>query len=775
MGEKRVKPEVFLEKLAFTVFEACQFGLTEGQEASLSEELTNFLESLAQGEVTQTVEAERTVVKPERSGNVEPVDWIEPGNGSEEEDYFSDDVNLRVIDRVVQVCADRIQETTQADTHYQAVCHALVVECLDLIEFLKRVQSKKPRVKKMGGAHEAEIDRTSMSLADEFRDWAKLWMQVVGKLREGVQLRKVASLARAPIVYELTPYEMLMEDIRLRRYSLKNTPTPESSPRKMDAHDIILEYIRSRPPLSSVDNRILRPKKENFTAIELLMDSIRHFKLGTLRHPPPRPANRTGEQSEVRREKSIIQPGASFEMDKSSEIIVPDINNATNAPKRRLVLPDVDSAPPVDFLTSVGEEDDLLVVKTVENDSDDEDGDYLPGEHNLPRSKQRYSEVVSLTLDEIALIRGALAKAELENLEEQDIALYNAIRRSKVCYSCKRAKFTFSWLFRDTGIKCHLCQNTICLACAREMMLPTERLDRIPVYTLSPTIAPEDEPFPHLQQHAQPVSQDLLNKRPLSNHGYASYSATLPRPRSFGRPGLLRSQTQDLASLTLPKSTVRQRPPLQRGMTVNGTVPERSLDVTASSFPDSTNKRGSLPNDADSERIIVQVCVECHSVLYHAIVESQSQLAAIYPRREQGLVQIGIGSRSARNPGKALVTAFRASSSSLYDDLRNPSRSNSHYSLSSAGCLPRVPSNATVAPAFYTSSSSVVSDSHSDSLDDDLNNEEMEDFLDELPVGDRVAVSTSPMSVSRSDSTTSASNSECGSSSKPAVFFTNHI
>lgn len=51
-------------------------------------------------------------------------------------------------------------------------------------------------------------------------------MQVVGKLREGVQLREVSTCLanRGPVVYELTPYEVLMEDIRMRRYSLKNPP-----------------------------------------------------------------------------------------------------------------------------------------------------------------------------------------------------------------------------------------------------------------------------------------------------------------------------------------------------------------------------------------------------------------------------------------------------------------------------------------------------------------------------------------------------------------------
>jgi spire len=50
-------------------------------------------------------------------------------------------------------------------------------------------------------------------------------MQVIRDLRAGVRLRKVSaddgSNSRIPGVYEMTPYEMLMEDIRLRRFSLK--------------------------------------------------------------------------------------------------------------------------------------------------------------------------------------------------------------------------------------------------------------------------------------------------------------------------------------------------------------------------------------------------------------------------------------------------------------------------------------------------------------------------------------------------------------------------
>lgn len=45
-------------------------------------------------------------------------------------------------------------------------------------------------------------------------------MQVIGELRMGVKLKKV-NYSRTPIEYELTPYEILMDDIRSRRYTLR--------------------------------------------------------------------------------------------------------------------------------------------------------------------------------------------------------------------------------------------------------------------------------------------------------------------------------------------------------------------------------------------------------------------------------------------------------------------------------------------------------------------------------------------------------------------------
>ena len=82
-------------------------------------------------------------------------------------------------------------------------------------------------------------------------------MQCVRDLRQGVKLKKV-DYTKTPIEFELTPYEILMDDIRSRRYKLNKVMVDGELPpkAKKDAHDIILDFIRSRPPLRPVRNEL---------------------------------------------------------------------------------------------------------------------------------------------------------------------------------------------------------------------------------------------------------------------------------------------------------------------------------------------------------------------------------------------------------------------------------------------------------------------------------------------------------------------------------------
>merc|ERR1719270_2282922 len=89
------------------------------------------------------------------------------------------------------------------------------------------------------------------------RDWAHLWIQTMNDLRQGVKLKKT-NYTKTPIEYALTPYEMLMDDIRSKRYKLNKVRNENGElPLKVkkDAHDLILDFIRSRPPLKPATQR----------------------------------------------------------------------------------------------------------------------------------------------------------------------------------------------------------------------------------------------------------------------------------------------------------------------------------------------------------------------------------------------------------------------------------------------------------------------------------------------------------------------------------------
>ena len=84
---------------------------------------------------------------------------------------------------------------------------------------------------------------------------ATSWVQVISQLRNGVKLKAtgVGESARKPIEYKLTPYEMLMDDIRSGRNKLRQVMVDGTPPRvKKDAPAVILEFIRCRPLLRKV-------------------------------------------------------------------------------------------------------------------------------------------------------------------------------------------------------------------------------------------------------------------------------------------------------------------------------------------------------------------------------------------------------------------------------------------------------------------------------------------------------------------------------------------
>ncbi|KAM6149171.1 protein spire homolog 1 isoform 1-T1 [Erethizon dorsatum] len=248
LGSSRCSEAEVIESLGIIIYKALDYGLKENEERELSPPLEQLIDRMA-----NTAAADGS---------------HDEGYGAADEGAEDEDEGRRrsgaicSYHDVMKMCAAHLPAESEAANHYQAVCRALFAETMELHTFLTKIKSAKENLKKI-----QEMDQSDESRADleelKNADWARFWVQVMRDLRNGVKLKKVQERQYnpLPIEYQLTPYEMLMEDIRCRRYTLRRVMVNGDIPPRLkkSAHEIILDFIRSRPPLNPVSARKLKP------------------------------------------------------------------------------------------------------------------------------------------------------------------------------------------------------------------------------------------------------------------------------------------------------------------------------------------------------------------------------------------------------------------------------------------------------------------------------------------------------------------------------------
>ncbi|KAF3840199.1 hypothetical protein F7725_018916 [Dissostichus mawsoni] len=212
-----------IESLGIMIYKALDYGLKENEERELSPPLEQLIDLM-----TNMAEAERDACPDEGY------------EATEEEDEPEDDpdniCSVHGYRDILKLCTSHLPSLSDVPGHYQAVCRALYTETRELGTFLEKIKSAKE---------------------------ARFWVQVMRTLREGVKLKKVQDRQYnpLPIEFQLTPYEMLMNDIKSKRYNLRKVMMHGDIPPRLkkSAHEVILEFIRSRPPLNPVSARKLKP------------------------------------------------------------------------------------------------------------------------------------------------------------------------------------------------------------------------------------------------------------------------------------------------------------------------------------------------------------------------------------------------------------------------------------------------------------------------------------------------------------------------------------
>ncbi|MBN3274348.1 SPIR2 protein, partial [Polyodon spathula] len=242
-----------VQSLGFAIYRALDWGLDESEERELSPQLEQLIDLMANGD--------------SEGGSSGTAD--EGYSGQEEEEEPESEVlprTVRSFHQVMAVCAARLSNPSEAQTHYQAVCRALFVETLELQTFLIKIKNAKEMLNKIRAEEKPDAGPTAELDNLGHTDWTRLWVQLMRDLRNGVKLKKVQEQQFDPLPteFELTPFEMLMQDIRAHNFKLRKVTVEGSITTrvKKDAHELILDFIRSRPPLKPASERRLRPLPE---------------------------------------------------------------------------------------------------------------------------------------------------------------------------------------------------------------------------------------------------------------------------------------------------------------------------------------------------------------------------------------------------------------------------------------------------------------------------------------------------------------------------------
>uniref|UniRef100_A0A668T2Y8 KIND domain-containing protein n=1 Tax=Oreochromis aureus TaxID=47969 RepID=A0A668T2Y8_OREAU len=633
-----------IESLGIMIYKALDYGLKENEERELSPPLEQLIDLM-----TNMAEAEREACLDEGYEATEEEDEVED----------SDNVSgIRGYRDILNLCTAHLPSVSDAPSHYQAVCRALYTETRELRTFLEKIKSAKENLRKMEEESSEEPGRDLNELQNA--DWARFWVQVMRDLREGVKLKKVKERQYnpLPIEYQLTPYEMLMDDIRSKRYKLRKVMVNGDIPPRLkkSAHEVILEFIRSRPPLNPVSARKLKPQTQPPPTLhERILEEIKaerklrpvspdEVRRGRLDEFSPRMGRRTssslsltngsgsprvepsGSQSVPQRKRLLKAPSLA-ELDSSdSEDEIVGHKSASSSSVATSLMDDTSpesvlgkKTPPMFLPISSTPQPERRQTPqrrhSIEKETPTNVRPFQPPSKQSSKSLEEFCfpvECLSLTVEEVMHIRQVLVKAELEKFQQyKDI--YNAMKKGKLCFCCRAKRFSFfTWSYT-----CQFCKKPVCAQCCKKMRLPSKPYSSLPIYSIGSTNTLPRERISAMASVGQGLS--VAGAPGASKPGEAAASPALKEPAKGASKGP--KKAPGAATAAAAAKTDKS----------SGNPQRHSIQKTMSKF----SKHGSLksheelelPPELTEDWATMEVCVDCKKFISDIIASSKHSLS----------------------------------------------------------------------------------------------------------------------------------------------------
>ncbi|XP_038273283.1 protein spire homolog 1-like isoform X2 [Dermochelys coriacea] len=376
---------------------------------------------------------------------------------------------------VLKICEEHLPRPSEAASYYRTVCRVLFAEYIDLQKLMLALQNSKESLRRMDV--EDLLENDTRKEKDNY--WqASLWHSVLRELQNGVRLRKAMERPQCsvpPKEYARSPYELLTEDIRCKRYTLRKVKASErklkeNSPKEPSLHDLLMVEIKQTHKLRSSSTETNGSRhKDTFVMPMLSLNSLCGNVLSV--------QNASTGLTIHKVKKQLLIP----------DLLVPEFQEADGALKYNLGVISHRSV-----LTSSSTDrsaECTFTPKSVPVKGDCKTSGYLNLNQQLPfhrgRSKSLRSALQikeydypsptswpSPTIAELIGSRYAMM-SEMEGSHQRDG--HSRSSGARVCFNCHK-QMVFLWPYR-----CHLCSSVICCNCCIKMSVPSRPCVHLPL------------------------------------------------------------------------------------------------------------------------------------------------------------------------------------------------------------------------------------------------------------------------------------------------------
>nr|XP_054483744.1 protein spire homolog 1-like [Agelaius phoeniceus] len=449
---------------------------------------------------------------------------------------------------VIKACEEHLSTLSEVTSHYEMTCKNLFTDYMELQKLVTIIQTSKERLRKM----DVE-DWVENPIQKKKTHGASLLPSVICELQAGVRLRKAAERPRrcmSPKERICSPYELLLDDIQHKRYTLRKVTIKQKHPRTPKAD--VASLKPHQEPMLKVKLKQCVPQEPRWH--EQLMAEVKQ---------PPKPWAAAAEAQEKRsRHKEMFvasntasnSPSDNFLhlQDASTEFEIANTKTQQLGAGAQETIPKLPASTCLSSTRPSGVSRSIstgIAANCTPPMSAPLPGDIKPkcflstSQWQLPPSRGRSKSLErglqskeldcpfptkwpSPTIAELIGTRYAMMVLEGQGLFQGGSD--SVLPRAKICFSCHKQMF-LKWPYQ-----CYLCSRVVCCDCCIKMSMPFRTCVHLPLQFLK---------FLRLSGEQDPATQEQKSSKLLHEIEQWQY---------FGVPVVLepRGLTQPLCCYT---------------------------------------------------------------------------------------------------------------------------------------------------------------------------------------------------------------------------------